>query len=101
MAPRNQARRLSDVGSHRRRQGVPHQPAQPRLDGRLSDVAADLRKLPVKSAWFEGEVVALRPNGVTDFGALQSSFRKRQTSQLTYWLFDLLYLDGCDLRGMR
>ena len=32
------------------------------------------------------------------FSTLQSAFRKKVTSQLTYSVFDLLYCDGNDLR---
>jgi bifunctional non-homologous end joining protein LigD len=55
-------------------------------------------KLPVKSAWLDGEVVAMRADGITDFSTLQSAFRKKATSQLVYSVFDVLYLDGYDLR---
>jgi bifunctional non-homologous end joining protein LigD len=65
---------------------------------RFSHLAGDLLKLPVKSAWLDGEIVALRPDGVSDFSTLQSAFRKKATSQLVYAVFDLLYLDGYDLR---
>ncbi len=68
---------------------------------RLSYLAGDLLELPVKSAWLDGEVVALRADGVSDFSTLQSAFRKKATSQLTYSVFDLLYVDGYDLRRCR
>jgi bifunctional non-homologous end joining protein LigD len=42
--------------------------------------------------------VALRPDGVSDFSTLQGAFRNKATSQLVYSVFDLLYVDGCDLR---
>jgi bifunctional non-homologous end joining protein LigD len=66
---------------------------------RLSHLAADLLKLPVKSAWLDGEVVALRADGISDFSTLQSAFRKKTTSQLIYSVFDLLYVDGYDVRS--
>jgi bifunctional non-homologous end joining protein LigD len=71
-----------------------------RLDwtNRFSHLVGDLLKLPVKSAWLDGEIVALRPDGISDFSTLQSAFRKRTTDQLVYSVFDLLYLDGYDLR---
>src|SRR5277367_4446455 len=46
---------------------------------RLSHLASDLLKLPVKSAWLDGEVVALRADGISDFATLQSAFRKGTT----------------------
>ena len=66
---------------------------------RLSHLAADLLKLPVKSAWLDGEVVALKADGISDFQTLQSAFRKKATSQVTYSVFDLLYVDGYDVRS--
>jgi bifunctional non-homologous end joining protein LigD len=65
---------------------------------RFSHLTSDLLRLPVKSAWLDGEIVALKPDGVSDFSTLQSAFRKKATSQLVYSVFDLLYLDGYDLR---
>ena len=34
---------------------------------------------------------------LSDFSTLQSAFRKKATSQLTYSVFDLLYVDGYDV----
>jgi bifunctional non-homologous end joining protein LigD len=65
---------------------------------RFPDLARDLAALRVKSAWLDGEIVSLRSDGVSDFEALQGSFRNRRTSQLMYAVFDLLYVDGFDLR---
>jgi bifunctional non-homologous end joining protein LigD len=65
---------------------------------RFPDHARDLAELPVKAAWLDGEIGALRPDGVSDFESLERSFRARRTSQLTYAVFVLLYLDGYDLR---
>src|ERR1700722_8085911 len=48
---------------------------------RLPEVAADLSKLPVKSAWLDAEIAALQPDGVSDFNLLQNSFRSRQTGR--------------------
>jgi bifunctional non-homologous end joining protein LigD len=65
---------------------------------RFSEVAAELASLGITSAWLDGEVVAFRPDGVSDFGTLQSSFRKGKTDQLVFCVFDLLYVNGYDLR---
>jgi bifunctional non-homologous end joining protein LigD len=53
--------------------------------------------LPVESAIFDGEVVVLRPDGSTSFQALQNALGKG-TEQPVYYAFDLLYLNGYDLR---
>ena len=47
----------------------------------------------------DGEVVALRPDGTTDFQELQNAIHDAKASTLQYYIFDLLYLDGYDLAG--
>ena len=53
------------------------------------------RKLRARDALLDGEVAVLLPNGITSFQALQN--RGARTT-FTYFAFDLLYLDGQDLR---
>ncbi|MDR6711534.1 bifunctional non-homologous end joining protein LigD [Pseudomonas hunanensis] len=59
---------------------------------------AALRKLKLKSAWLDGEMVVAGDNGVADFQALQNAFDTEQDQQITYYLFDLPYFNGRDLR---
>jgi bifunctional non-homologous end joining protein LigD len=63
------------------------------------EVVAAVAKLPVKNALFDGEVAILTPEGRTSFQALQNSFSGGSRSGLTYFVFDLLHLDGRDLRA--
>lgn len=49
----------------------------------------------------DGEMVITDEQGRTDFQALQNYLRKPEGKNLTYILFDLLALDGADLRGHR
>ena len=65
---------------------------------RYSAVAAAVGKLPVRSAIVDGEVVAMESSGVSNFQALQNAMRDGSSSKLVYFAFDLLYLDGEDLR---
>ena len=37
--------------------------------------------------------------GASDFSALQADLSANRTDRFLYYLFDLLYLDGEDLRG--
>ncbi|HZL87700.1 MAG TPA: DNA ligase D [Pirellulaceae bacterium] len=60
--------------------------------------ATSLAALPAKNAMLDGEVVALLPSGVSSFQALQNAMRDSRASQLWFYVFDLLYLDGYDLR---
>ena len=59
---------------------------------RLPEVARAAARLPVHAALLDGEVAALRPDGVTDFQALQNA--AGGSPALVYFVFDLLHLDG-------
>lgn len=67
--------------------------------GKFSEVAEALLNLPVRQAVLDGEIVALRPDGTTDFQALQEIIRSGRGKAAVYYLFDLLYCNGYDLGG--
>jgi len=67
---------------------------------RMPTLQAALAKLKVKSAILDGEFVALNEHGVTDFQLLQNAFSGKREAPLVYYAFDLLYLDGADLRAL-
>src|SRR6185437_1578231 len=67
---------------------------------RMKDVADAALRLPVKSALLDGEVVVLTDNGVSSFAELQASFQEPAKRPLTYFVFDLLHVDGHNLRGL-
>ncbi len=56
--------------------------------------------LPVKSALIDGEVVVENAAGASDFSALQQALSEGQGKKFLYYAFDLLYLDGYDLREL-
>ncbi|HSU99603.1 MAG TPA: non-homologous end-joining DNA ligase, partial [Roseiarcus sp.] len=58
-----------------------------------------LRRLPVRSAVLDGEVVAENPGGVSEFSLLQADLSDGRFDRFAYYAFDCLYLDGYDLRG--
>lgn len=66
---------------------------------RLADQAAALGKLGLADAWLDGEVVVPGKNGVPDFQALQNAFDARTTGGIHYFLFDLPWYGGYDLRA--
>jgi bifunctional non-homologous end joining protein LigD len=66
---------------------------------KVPDLAEAIGGLKVRRAIFDGEVVAFDKRGITEFQLLQNAFRDRQAKQAVYVVFDLLYLDGVDLRG--
>ncbi|HTT81985.1 MAG TPA: DNA ligase D [Rhizomicrobium sp.] len=48
----------------------------------------------------DGEVVALDAHGVPDFAALQAALSEGRSETLIYFVFDLLFLKGEDLRSL-
>ena len=66
--------------------------------GKMQSLADEVSRLPVTTAWLDGEVVIQGTNGVPDFNALQNAFDSAGTEQIVYFVFDLLYLKGKDLR---
>jgi bifunctional non-homologous end joining protein LigD len=50
-------------------------------------------------ALIDGEVVALDGDGIPNFSALQAALSERQTDDLVFFAFDLLYAGGANLRG--
>lgn len=67
---------------------------------RLRAQAKQLETLPVQQAILDGELVALSAGGASSFRELQEALSRKQTAQLSYQLFDLLYLDGHDLTAL-
>jgi bifunctional non-homologous end joining protein LigD len=67
---------------------------------RFTLLAAALAELPIESAWVDGEVVVLDEQGRSDFQKLQRVMTG-EPGDLRLFLFDLLYLDGFDLRRAR
>src|SRR4051812_11446938 len=65
---------------------------------RFPELATAIRSLPAKSAILDGELTALRPNGIASIGELHAAFRNKESHRLVLFAFDLLYLDDEDLR---
>jgi len=64
---------------------------------------------PAATAIFDGEIVAINERGAPDFQELQPRINLSRAAEVAriaaetpayYYLFDLLYLDGYDLRGV-
>lgn len=67
---------------------------------RFPAVAKAAAALPVKEALLDGEIVALDAAGVSSFQALQQADQLEADRTLVYVAFDLLFLDGRDLRPL-
>ena len=67
---------------------------------RFPAVAEAAAALSVKAALLDGEIVALDRAGVSSFQALQQADQLETGRTLVYVAFDLLFLDGSDLRPL-
>jgi bifunctional non-homologous end joining protein LigD len=63
-------------------------------------IAKALAKTKIKSAWLDGEIVVPDENGVSSFSGLQRALSDGDDSEMIFYLFDLPYLDGRDLREL-
>jgi bifunctional non-homologous end joining protein LigD len=66
---------------------------------RLPALAATLARLDVDAAVLDGELVALDERGIADFQRLQNSLSEGENGGHVYYAFDLLHLNGKDLRS--
>ena len=57
-------------------------------------IAAALSVLPVRQAYFDGELCGVRPDGKTSFSLIQAASDMGNADVLVFFMFDLLYLDG-------
>jgi bifunctional non-homologous end joining protein LigD len=67
---------------------------------RVEPLVHAIQKLALQQAILDGEVVVLAPNGTTSFEALQRSLGRHSGKNTLYYVFDILFLDGFDLRGV-
>ncbi len=67
---------------------------------KLAALVPDARGLPVREAVLDGEVVVFEPDGRTRFNALQNALAEGERAPLVFQAFDLLFLDGEDLRDV-
>jgi bifunctional non-homologous end joining protein LigD len=75
--------------------------ALPAAAARQRQAAADaVRLLPAQTLIVDGFLAAVGPDGRADPTALPDALAGRGPTRLTYYLFDLPYLDGHDLRAV-
>ena len=65
---------------------------------RFRQIAEALKLLSGHDFVVDGEIVVVDEHGVSDFHLLQDELARKVPERLTYLVFDLLYLDGYDLR---
>jgi bifunctional non-homologous end joining protein LigD len=66
---------------------------------RFKKVADEAWHISAGSAIIDGEIVVPAADGTTDFSVLQNELKGKSTS-IVMVAFDLLYLNGCDLRNL-
>jgi bifunctional non-homologous end joining protein LigD len=64
----------------------------------FADIAHAAAKLSLHSAWLDGEICVVDHLGRSSFQALQNVL-SNAPGTLVYFVFDLLYANGVDLRG--
>ena len=65
---------------------------------KLKPIAAAVAALGVRSSWLDGEIVVIGDDGVPDFNALQNAIDNANSDAIEYFVFDLPFHDGRDLR---
>ncbi|MES2959050.1 MAG: DNA ligase D [Pseudomonadota bacterium] len=58
-----------------------------------------VQSLGLTSTWLDGEIVVMGKDGTPEFNALQNAFDRSRTEPIQYFLFDLPYFEGHDLRA--
>jgi bifunctional non-homologous end joining protein LigD len=66
---------------------------------RFKPIAQAVAPLDAVSALIDGELVAEDDDGISSFSLLQNDLKDSRYDRLRYHVFDLLYLDGRDLRN--
>ena len=64
---------------------------------KFKSLATNLERLKIKEAWLDGEMVVLK-DGLPDFQSLQNAIDAARNEQIVYFLFDIPFFGGQDLR---
>jgi bifunctional non-homologous end joining protein LigD len=67
---------------------------------KFPSVAAAIAALPAEKATVDGEVVVEGGDGVSSFSLLQQALSDGDDSRMIYYAFDLMHLDGRDLKPL-
>ena len=68
---------------------------------KYESTANAVNKVKARTAYLDGELCAVNPDGTTSFAELQAATDSKSTSHLVYFAFDLLYLNGENLTQLR
>ncbi|MGI8526211.1 MAG: DNA ligase D [Pseudolabrys sp.] len=67
---------------------------------KFTPIADRIARLRAESALLDGELVVEDENGVSSFSLLQLDLKEGRTDRMTFYAFDLLHLDGHDIRKL-
>ncbi|HEX4235152.1 MAG TPA: DNA ligase D [Caldimonas sp.] len=65
---------------------------------KMKPLAAAVESLGIASAWLDGEIVVMGEGGLPEFNALQNAIDNAASETIEYFVFDLPFHDGKDLR---
>ena len=65
---------------------------------RFGSIAQTLQAISARELILDGEVVVPDERGISNFHWLQDDLARGRTDRLVYFVFDVLYVDGFDLR---
>ncbi len=68
---------------------------------KFPSIAEAIASLPIENGVFDGEAVVEDKNGIADFAALQEALKSGHGESITFYVFDLLHLNGHDLKPLR
>lgn len=67
---------------------------------KLTPLREELERMALPDGWYDGEIVVHDAAGKPDFDLLQAAFDGNGAVDIDYFLFDIPYFDGHDLREM-
>jgi bifunctional non-homologous end joining protein LigD len=65
---------------------------------KMASLADAVAALDLQSTWLDGEVVVMNDDGVPSFNALQNAFDSSRTENILFYVFDVPFFEGYDLR---
>jgi bifunctional non-homologous end joining protein LigD len=68
---------------------------------RFPTIAVAVGSIPATELILDGEVISANERGAANFSALQEDLSKSRYDRMVFYAFDILYLDGFDLRAAR
>jgi bifunctional non-homologous end joining protein LigD len=68
---------------------------------KLGPLQQEIRRMKLPDGWYDGEIVVHDENGKPNFNLLQLAFDGSNKAQIVYFVFDVPYHKGYDLRDVR